>query len=208
MRAFAILLAIGACNTARGVPWLHGLDRVVSSTGIVAPHAPPDEIADDCGVAASRPIELVADVAPGAGRETIVASYSSGVTVFDSEDHVVAELPGTPCQGTADELDAVAVGHAYGDTLLVIVATSGGHRETETSLSLVRAGATLDPVFTAVVATRTNDRTIDGAIYLFPGGLLYQRPGGELVPWRVDPGSGIYVPLLPERHEEPRVARR
>jgi hypothetical protein len=186
------------------MPWLHGLDVTASSTGILAPRAPADEVSDGCGVAASRTIELVADVAPSAGRETIVASYSAGVAVFDREDHLVADLPGYPCEGSADELDVVAFGTAHRLPTLAIAATSGGHRENATWIALFRTGRTLHPLFTAVVETRADGVVTQGAIYLLPDHLMYKRPGGRTSLWRLDPNANAYVPVLPEiPHDEP-----
>jgi hypothetical protein len=196
-----------ACNAATpDIPWLHGLDHAVSSTGVGVPRAPADyNVEPGCGVAASREVELVVDVARTAGRETIVATYSTGVAVFDHEDHLVMETPGYPCEGSADELDAIAVGDAYGTPMLALAATSGGRRETQTWVSLFHIGnKRLDPVFTAVVETRADDTVTSGAIYLIPEGLLYKRPGGSHALWRIDPASKIYVPVLPDTpHDEP-----
>lgn len=210
----AIVLAAttAACSSsAPGMPWLHGLgDAVSSSTGVDEPPAPDDsEIAPGCSVGASRTIELSADVAPAAGKETIVASYSGGITVFDREDHLVAHTPGWPCEGSADELDTIAFGTAYGEPTLAVAATSGGHREAATWVALFRTGRTLEATFTAVVETRRDDIVKRGAIHLIPGGLLYERPGGPIRFWRLDPGAKIYVPVLPETpHGEPALSLR
>ena len=201
----SLIVALAACQAPRELPWLHGLDQVVSSTGSVTPRA--DDIVDlGCSIGATRTVELVANVSPAAGNETVVASYRDGISVFDSEDHVIAETPGYPCEGSADELDVMAFGVAYGEPTLVIVATSGGHRETATWLSLFHTGRTLDAVFTGVVETRTDTEIERGAVHLFPGGLLYLLPDGRSRFWRLDPGARIYVPVLPELpHDEPAV---
>ena len=196
-----VLLCIAGCQTAPSLPWVHGFSERAASTGVQAPRAPADEPAEGCGVAATRPIELVADVAPSAGRETIVATYQTGIAVFDREDHLVSELPGYPCQGSADELDALVAGTAYGEPLLAAVATTGGRRETATFVALFRPGATLTPLFTAVVETRADEVVKTGGIYLLPDGLLYRRPGGGTALWRLE---DVYVPVLPETpHDEP-----
>lgn len=208
MKHLAVLAAVAGCQAATpSMPWLYGLDGAIASTGVAAPRAPDEDLlAPGCGVAASRPIELVADIAPSPGRETIVGSYSGGLAVFDREDHLVAETPGYPCEGSADELLAIAAGTAYGDPLLAVAATGGGHREAATWIALFRTGRVLEPVFTGVVETRADDAVERGAIYLLPGALLYQRPGGRARLWRLDPGARIYVPVLPETpHDEPAV---
>ena len=199
MRLLVLALLVG-CQSPT-VPWLHGFDERVSSTGVDTPGAPADEPNDGCGVAVTRKIELVADVAPSAGRETIVASFQDGISVFDREEHLVSELPGYPCEGSADELDVIAVGRAYGKPMVAIAATSGGRHETATFIGLFRPGEKLQPLFTAVVETRSGDTITRGAIYLLPEGLLYQRPGGGFALWRLE---DVYVPVLPEEpHDEP-----
>ena len=203
MKSLAALVLVGCQAAPPGLPWVHGLDVTASSTGTLSPR-PDDEVREGCGVAASRTIELVADVAPAGGRETIVASYSGGIAVFDREDHLVVDLPGYACEGSADELDIVAFGTADRLPMLAIAATSGGHRENTTWVSLVRTGRTFHPLFTAVVATRADGVVTEGAIYVLPGHLLYRRPGGRLALWRLDPNANAYVPVLPELpHDEP-----
>jgi hypothetical protein len=182
------------------------LDEVVSSTGVTSPRAPTDdEPAPGCGVAASRVVELVADVAPFPGLETIVASYSAGLTIFDREDHIVAETPGYPCSGSSDELDAIAVGKTGGERVIVIAATSGGRNETSTWIGLFHA-RTLDALFAGVVEARVEDTITRGAIHLFATGLVHRHPNGTITLWGIDPGTGIYVPIMPELpHGEPEL---
>ena len=212
MKRTVVLLLTGCQAAAPGLPWLHGMYDTVSSTGISEQNAEDesmDELSADCGVAASRTIELVADVAPSAGRETIIASYRGGISVFDREDHLVAEMPGYRCEGSADELEAIVFGRAYGEPMLAVAATGGGHRESSTWIALFRAGAKLEPVFTGVVEHRIDDVTKRGAIYLLPGALVHQAPGGTSSVWRLDPNARVYVPFLPETpHAEPPLVSR
>ena len=203
MKFLPVMLAVAACQPAPpAMPWLHGLDGAVTATSTAI--AVSDELAVDCGVDAMRTVELVADVAPAAGRERIVGSYAGGLTVFDREERVVTSAPGYRCEGTADELLAIAVGTAHGQRLLAIAVTSGGHREAATWVTLFRTGATLEPVFTGTVELRDGDRTVQGAIHLVRDGLLYRRPNGPVRFWRLDPGTRYYVPVLPDvPHDEP-----
>ena len=205
LRSAVLFGAATACQPAGpGLPWLHGLDGVVSSTGEAGTAPAIDDLALDCGVAASRTIELVADVAPTAGRETIVASYGGGLAVYDRERQLVAEAPGYRCEGSADELVAIAAGTAFGDPLLAVAATSGGHQEAMTWVTLYATGRTLEPVFAGAVEARAGDRVERGAIYLLPGGLMMQQPAGTFRFWRLDPGARIYIPVLPViSHDEP-----
>jgi hypothetical protein len=208
MRTLTVLAAVAACQAPAELPWLHGLDNVVMSTSVIAPRAPAEQ-PEGCSSGATRTIELISDVAPAPGRETVVASYRDGIAVFDNEDHLLAETPGYPCEGSADELDIVAFGTAYGRPLLVVAATSGGRRETSTWLALFRTGRTLEPLFTGVVETRVDGVTTRGAIHLVPAGLVHVRPGGRAAFWRLDPGSQLYIPVLPETpHDEPALSLR
>ena len=167
----ASLLGMAACETTPGMPWLRGLDDAKTATGS-DPRVPADlEVAPDCGVAASRTIEL------RDGRETIAASYSGGITIFDHEDRVVVEARGRACAGSADELQALSVGTAWGERMIAMATTSGGRRETETTVALYTMR--LEPLFTGVVETRMNDKVARGAIQLLPRGVLYKSPRGE-----------------------------
>jgi hypothetical protein len=206
MKRIGALLVIAACQqrSAADLPWLDGLDVTAKSTGVAAPSS--DEPSEDCGAGAMQPIKLVADVAPRAGRETIVASYAAGITIFDAEDRLIAETAGYPCEGTEDELDVIAVGNAYGTAMLALAATTGGRRETQTFVGLYRLPS-LDPMFAGTVELREDERIARGSIHLFPGGLVYTRPRGLPHIWRLDP-AGVYVPVLPdEPHAEPVATR-
>jgi hypothetical protein len=200
MKRIATLLVVAACQQPTDdLPWLEGLHVTAKSTGA---STPADEPPEDCAASAMRSIELVADVSPRAGRERIVASYATGIVVHDSEERTVAETNGFPCEGSGDELDVVAVGDAYGVPMLALAATTGGRRETQTFVGLYSLPA-LDPMFAGTVERREDERITRGSIHLFPGGLVYARPGGLPRLWRLDP-VGVYVPVLPEEpHAEP-----
>lgn len=204
MRNIVVVGALVGCQpVAPEMPWLYGIDNAVSST--TAPvRSPADAPEGDCGAAASRSIELVADIAPARGTETIVASYSGGIAVFDREDRLLLETSGYSCEGSLDELEVIAIGDAHGRRVLAIAATTGGHRETITWLSLFRTGTTLEPTFTAVVEKRVDRRVERGWVYMLPDGLVYKRPGGDPRLWTLDPGTQMYIPPLPELpHDEP-----
>ena len=191
------------------LPWLHGLTdlRVVERgpAGALVDLEPDDA----CGPGAYAELELAADVAPPAGRETIRASYARGVTVRDTEGIVLAAAPGYPCWGSADELEVLAAGTSFPARTLVLAATSGGRREQLTWLALFRVTAPgeLAPVFTGAVEVREDERVRRGEVWLLPGGLLYRPPGGELGVWIYDPVGRAYThrgPLLDRgpRHVE------
>ncbi|MDQ3365682.1 MAG: hypothetical protein M3680_09680 [Myxococcota bacterium] len=201
-----LALTAGCQPAAPSLPWLHGLGEVVASTEDVTDVG--DLLAEGCGAGASRTLRLVADVTGTPALETVTASYSGGLVVTDAEHHVLARGAGYPCEGSADELDTLAVGGAYGHRTVVIAATAGGRRETATWVGLFRPGfgGALDPVFTGEVERRVGDVVERGNIWLVPDGLLHQPPGGPTSYWPFDPVGHAYVPYGPlERREPPHV---
>lgn len=149
----------------------------------------------ECELSAHEGVQLVADIAPRAGAETIVASYAQGILVFDREDQVIASTPGYPCSGTADSIEIIAAGSTWGAPTLVIVGTTGGRNESDTWLSLFRvAGDRLEASFTGVVEERRGEDIQRGSVYLLPGSLLYRRPGGKPMLYLYDPVPGVYMP--------------
>lgn len=211
MRKRLVTLAVigawlsGCQAVAPALPWLHGLSDVVTSradldVGLAAPD--DSELGAGCGAGALRRIQLVADVAPAAGRELVIASYANGVVIFGREHQRLYATAGYPCDGSGDELVTIASGRAYGEPTLVITAVTGGRHEADTWLALYRpgVGGRLDEVFTGVVEHRVGDQVERGEIWLVPDGLLYRRPGGPTTLWLFDPVGRAYVPMgRPER---------
>ncbi|HEU0035828.1 MAG TPA: hypothetical protein VFQ53_34685 [Kofleriaceae bacterium] len=203
---FAALLGAGACQVGTevpAVPWLHGMTDVAVSeqandsvTRRLDEWSPAVDV-DECAGAAYPGIELTADVAGSTRKETVLASYAQGIVVLDGERRLVASTPGYRCGGTADEIQAVVVGSAFGDRTLVIVGTTGGHREADTWLGMFRVGfdKRLDPVFTGVVEERRGDRVEQGAVHMLPGALIYTPPGRTPTLWFWNPVARAY--LLP-----------
>lgn len=200
-----LALALAACQPAApSLPWLHGLSDVKTST-TGATDLDGEELPARCGIGATKTLELQADLAPTAGRERIVASFARGVLVLGQERQLVAEAPGFACSGSADELEVLAVGRAYGVPTLVIAATEGGHNEAATWLGLLRPGlgSSLDATFTQVVEQRVGDEVHRGDVWLLPGGLLYQRPNGPVTFWIFDDAARAYIPFGPIERTEP-----
>jgi hypothetical protein len=199
MKALLIaLVGVAACQTEAvpSMPWLYGLGApVVSDRASDAVARRLEEWSDrdvgdpNCGPGAYPAIELHANVAPQAGEETILVSLARGVVVFDREGQLVAETPGYACEGSADELEAVAAGDAYGAATIVIAATSAW-------ISMLRVGdRQLDAVFTGTVETRDGATAKRGAIVLLPNALIYRHPEGKPALWVFDPRARAY--LLP-----------
>lgn len=205
-----LALALAACQPAApALPWLHGMTDVKTST-TGATDLDGEELPDRCGAGATTTLELHADLAPAAGRERILASFARGILVLGHERQLIAEAPGFACEGSADELEVLAVGRAYGAPTLVIAATEGGHHESATWLGLLRpgVGTTLDALFTAVVEQRVGDQIDRGDVWLLPGGLLYRRPRGPVTFWIFDDAARAYVPFGPIERTEPAHAPR
>lgn len=215
LKLAAVVIALGATGTTHPsapqpqmaeMPWLHGLDGA-KITSTPKPSATSiDELDEGCAAGAFAPFELVADVAPTAGNETVRASFVDGVVVRDREGAVVASASGYNCEGSADEIVALAAGSAHRDSTIALAFTYGGRREQVTALALFRIGfgGKLDPVFTAEVEQRTDERVRRGNVWLFPNGLIYQRPGGRPTIWVFDPVDRAYLYRGPlEETDEP-----
>lgn len=164
---------------------------------------------DTCGIGAYQAIELVADVAPAAGAETILASYANGIVVLDREGRLVASADGYRCDGSIDEVLGIAAGRAFGTTTIMLLANTGGRREYSTFAGLFRIGhdKRLDRVFTATVEEHDGDDVRRGGIYMVPNGLVYRLPDGRVENFVFDPVGRVYVvphdPLDDPDHEPP-----
>lgn len=180
------------------MPWLHGLDsaRITDEPQAhVADRMSADTEELECATGATHGLELTADVSPSAGMETVLASYAHGIVVLDREHRVVGSTGGYECQGSADEIAALAVGRAFLVPTIALAITHGGHEEQTTELALFRIGfrGRLEPVFTAEVEVRSGEGVRTGAVWLIPNGLLYQRPGGTTGLWIYDAVGGAYL---------------
>lgn len=221
----AVILELAACQTAGDIPdlpWIHGLTDVVVSTRSsdevgrkIADWSERAALDPGCPIGSYPGIELTADVAPSPGGETTLVSLAHGVAIFDREGELVSETPGYQCEGSADELEAVAVGRAYGERTLVIAATTGGHRASQTWITMLRVDddRSLDAVFTGTVEERDGGIARRGSILVLPSALLY-RPPGALVPalWIYDRHARAYLPpgqdVDRSRRDGPLVSRR
>ena len=191
------------------LPWLQGFfaPEAVTERGspeviaeLAAWRAPSSSqrcVADEYGG-----LSLEADVAPTPGRERIIASYSQGMFVLDAEHHVLAQATGFTCQGSSDELVAIAAGDgAIGTPLVALAATSGGRVESTTWLTLYRVsnGGELQPVFIGEVERHASQTTRTGTVTLIPGGLVYVDPAGTISLWTYDAELGRYVERITNR---------
>jgi hypothetical protein len=204
MKALIALAGLTACQVAEptpSIPWLHGLANPISSDRAsdevarrIDTWSGYSDVDPECSTGAHPGIAIDADVAPPAGDETILVSLAHGLVVVDREGKLVTEAPGYHCNGTADELEAIAAGDAFGARTIAIAATSGGHNESSTWVSLFRIdGRRLDPVFTGTVEERRGDTTASGAIFLVPNALLYRHPRGQTSLWIYNPEARAYV---------------
>jgi hypothetical protein len=169
------------------LPWLQGFQpQTVADHPSAAvaqelsEYRPPDE---DCVASAYGGLAI------DTGKGRVLASFSQGVFVLDESRHLVAQAPGFSCNGSADELVALAQGDAWvGTPLVALAATTGGHAESATWLSLYRVGegGTLEPVFTGTVERHEGRRTTTGVVTIVPGGLIYRAPEGGTSVWIYD----------------------
>jgi hypothetical protein len=130
----------------------------------------------------------------------VLASYSQGVFVLDGNRHLVAQAPGFPCNGSSDELVALAQGNAWiGAPLIALAASSGGRAESVTWLSLYRVGdgGKLVPVFSGAVERHGDRQTKTGVVTIVPGGLIYRSPEGMTSLWTWDGTRYVEQVTLP-----------
>jgi hypothetical protein len=183
------------------LPWLQGFfTPAASSEGsshdVVAELAEwqvPDE---NCVGAAYGGLSLVADLTAAPGDERVLASYTQGVIVLDAHRQLIARAPGNECEGSADELVAIAAGDgAIGVPLVALAATSGGRNESLTWMTLYRVGdaGQLTPVFVGEVERHVSRTTRTGTVTLIPGGLIHRNPTGFTSLWTYDGELGRYV---------------
>jgi hypothetical protein len=222
MKSVLALSLFAACQVAQetpSIPWLHGLaDPIASDHGSDAVTRRIDsssglaDVDPECSAGAHPGIAIEADVAPNPGRETIMVSLAHGLVVVDREGQLVTEAPGYHCDGSADELEAIAAGSAFGAPTIAIAATSGGHRESSTWVSLFRIdGRRLDPVFTGTVEERRGNRVQRGGVFLLPNALLYRHPRGKASLWIYNADARAYVQPgqeIDQRHDGPTVSTR
>jgi hypothetical protein len=180
------------------LPWLYNLDNVtaVDAGDPMVAVAMEAEIDPSCDEGMPSGLSLVADVAPAAGPETILASFAHGVMVYGREGQLIASTPGFPCAGSADEIEVLAVGTAFGVPTIVIAATTGGRREQLTWLGLYRIGlhGRLEAVFAGGVEYREDGIVRRGSVTILPEALLVRDPRGGVGLWVFDPSGGVYVP--------------
>ncbi len=186
------------------IPWLHGFSSAAATEG--GQPGEPTELTGEqliCPADAQPPLRLTADVSPVAGRESIVASFSRGIRITSSEGVELAATAGTPCSGSADALEMLAVGTIFHEKTLVLVFTSGGRREQQVWLGVYRVGfaGTIDALFAGVVETRVDDIVRTGSVQFLPGALIYRPPGNGDSLWIFDPVVHTYTPRGPFDHE-------
>lgn len=185
------------------LPWLHGLSEARTTEGV--PGAPGDPEAA-CPADAQAPLQIVADVAPAAGRETITATLTGGIHVTSIEGIELAATPGYPCEGTADALESLSVGRIFHEPVIVLALTSGGRREQMTWLGVYRVGpyGGIDALFAGAVEMRVDGVVRSGKVTFLPGALIYRPPGRRDSLWVFDPVVRTYTPRGPlEREGEP-----
>jgi hypothetical protein len=193
--------------TLAALPWLQGFFAPTGATETASQDA-VEELAEwrqpdaACIGTLYGGLSLTADVAAGEGEERVLASYTQGLVVLDRENHLIAQAPGFPCEGSADELVALAAGDGgVGTPIVALAATSGGHAESATVLTLYRVANSgeLQPVFIGEVERHADHTTQTGTVTLIPGGLVYRDTSGTLSLWVYDTELGRYVQQLSTR---------
>ncbi len=204
LAALAVLQLSGRTADTVAIPWLHGF----STTAVTEGREPgePTDFTDEgltCPADAQPPLRLTADVSPVAGRESILATFSGGIRITSSEGVELASTAGTPCMGSADALEVLAVGSIFHEKTLVLAFTTGGQREQQVWLGIYRVGfgGDIDALFAGVVETRVDGIVRSGSVQFLPGALIYRPPGRGDSLWIFDPVVHTYTPRGPFDHE-------
>ncbi len=186
--------------TIAALPWLQGFEPAAVSDrptrGVLDELAEWQPADEQCVSTAYGGLEVIADLAPAPGDERVLASFSQGLVVLDRDRNAIARAPGFTCEGSADGLEAIAVGDAWiGTPVIALAATAGGRNESTTWLTLYRVGdgGELVPVFTGEVERHVGRATRTGVVMLFPGGLVHRTPSGATSVWRYEPEAGLYL---------------
>lgn len=189
------------------LPWLQGFFAPSAVTergaaGVVEELAEWRAPVEDCVGSSYGGLELRADVSDARGEERILASYTQGVFVLDEDRHLLAQAQAFPCEGSRDELVALAAGDAsIGTPVVALVATAGGRAESVTWLTLYRVANSgeLQPIFIGEVERHEGNTTRTGVVTVIPGGLVYRDPRGGVGIWVYDAELGRYVEVITRR---------
>jgi hypothetical protein len=188
----ALGATVGDAPPPGTLPWLHGLDGLRLGQVRSGSAEPPD----GCGVGSTVTWELRANLAASDARQTITASFLGGVEIRDHRGRVLEHLPGSACEGTSDEVVALAAARLDGAPVIVVATVRGGRREAETEVSLYRPGPAhaLDAIFVGTVERWEADSHVEGAVWLRGDRLFYQPPEGGVYAFTFDPIGRTYVP--------------
>lgn len=195
----ALLAAGGPPSPASpALPWVFNLDNVeaVVAGDPLVTLALDAAIDPSCEELTFPGFVLQANVTGTPGDETVLASFAHGLMVYGREGELLAATPGFPCEGSADELEVLAAGTAFGVPMIAIVATTGGRREQLSWLGLFRVGANgrLEAMFAGAVEQREDGIVRRGSVTFLPGALLVRDPMGGVGFWIFDRVSGVYIP--------------
>jgi hypothetical protein len=195
----AWLAADPGSSEPRALPWLHSFAPAAETAEpvpqVVAQMATWREPDPACAAWAYGGLSIQADVAAEPGAETVLVSFTQGVLVLDARGQLIASAMPTPCEGSADEVVALAAGNAHLDRPVIALAvTTGGHNTSTTWLTLFRVSdGQAAPIFTGAVEDHVGDRTRVGDVTLLPGALLYLAPSGVRGLWIYDAERQRYV---------------
>jgi hypothetical protein len=195
----AWLSADAGAAPASALPWLHNFSPAAEASeptpSVIARMAQWRGADLSCSATAYGGLSIVAEVAPAPGVETVLASFTQGVLVLDARATLLASATPLVCQGSADELEALAAGDAQiGEPVIALAVTAGGHRASATWLMLYRvADGVVAPIFAGIVEDHTADRTRVGEVTLLPGALVYRAPTGVRTLWTYDGDQHRYV---------------
>jgi hypothetical protein len=182
------------------LPWLRGFPAAAfadepSWRAEIRLHAwqAPDA---ECVTSAAGALQLTADVAPPAGAETVLASYTAGLVVLDARGRKIAAAPAFTCRGSVDGIEYIAAGDPLGgEPVIAVAAAAGGRAERTIWLFLFAVhGSGLAAIFAGPVEDWHGEAVATGEVALEPGGKLHHRaPNGAITLWVYDRDARRYV---------------
>jgi hypothetical protein len=149
----------------------------------------------ECSGNAYGGIELTGNVLGRDAPQTVLASYDH-VLVLDRDGALIAEADtGLDCAGTADAIEAVAIGRTWLDAPVIeVAATAGGRAEQASYVMFFRVrDRELVPLFSGAVVVREPGETRTGSITFVPDGVVYRAPDASTTLWTLDRANGRYV---------------
>jgi hypothetical protein len=178
---FAGLRVVADAKAIDGSPARHARDLL---TRLATAH---DRNCDPVDAKQGRILGLDAEIVPGAGTQTVLASLGDGLAIFDAKGALVASTGdnfGCTYGGSSqDLLQRVSLAQLVPDAEpeIVVQYTTGGRDEWAQNVQVLkRRGTSLVPVFAAIVSESSDGKVSRGTLAVDGNGAIrYKAPAGQ-----------------------------